>query len=149
MRAVVQRVSEACVRVGGEVCGSIGPGLLVYLGIDAQDADADVDYIVDKVRRLRVFPDEQDRMNHDVLESGGAVLVVSAFTVSADARKGRRPSFDSAAEPETAEAFYEAVCRRLAESGCRVERGRFRAMMDVRCVNAGPVCILLDSRRTV
>lgn len=131
----------------GGVCGEIADGLLVYLGVDADDSAADTEYIVDKIRHLRVLPDEQGRMNRDVAYVGGNVLVVSAFTVSADARKGRRPSFDAAAPPELAEACYEQVCTGLEESGCHVARGRFRAMMDVHSVNAGPVCILLDSRR--
>jgi D-tyrosyl-tRNA(Tyr) deacylase len=147
MRAVVQRVSEASVTVAGEIRGKITDGLLVYVGVDADDDEADVRYLADKVRHLRIFPDERQRMNRDVVQAGGQVLVVSAFTVSADARKGRRPSFDTAAPPERAEEMYERVCTTLEQRGCSVARGRFRTMMDVHSVNAGPVCILLDSRR--
>jgi D-tyrosyl-tRNA(Tyr) deacylase len=147
MRAVVQRVSEASVTAAGEIRGKITDGLLVYVGVDADDDEADVRYLADKVRHLRIFPDERQRMNRDVVQAGGQVLVVSAFTVSADARKGRRPSFDTAAPPERAEEMYERVCTTLEQRGCSVARGRFRTMMDVHSVNAGPVCILLDSRR--
>jgi D-tyrosyl-tRNA(Tyr) deacylase len=135
------------VTAAGEIRGKITDGLLVYVGVDADDDEADVRYLADKVRHLRIFPDERQRMNRDVVQAGGQVLVVSAFTVSADARKGRRPSFDTAAPPERAEEMYERVCTTLEQRGCSVARGRFRTMMDVHSVNAGPVCILLDSRR--
>ena len=147
MRAVIQRVSEASVLVEGEVCGEIGQGLLVYLGVDRDDGDQDIEYLADKVRHLRIFPDEADRMNLDVVQAGGQVLLVSAFTVSADARRGRRPSFDSAAPPDEAVVLYERLCEVLMRLGCAVQRGRFQTMMDIRSVNVGPVCILLDSRR--
>jgi D-tyrosyl-tRNA(Tyr) deacylase len=147
MRAVLQRVSEASVVVDGSVCGSIGAGLLVYLGIDRDDGEADVVYIADKVRHVRIFPDEADRMNLDVVKAGGDVLVVSAFTVQGDARRGRRPSFEGAASQDRAIILYEVFCDALARLGVGVERGRFGAMMNVRSVNAGPVCVLLESRR--
>ena len=147
MRAVIQRVSEASVLVGGEVCGDIGHGLLVYLGVDRDDGDSDIEYLADKIRHLRIFPDEADRMNLDVVQAGGQVLLVSAFTVSADARRGRRPSFDSASPPDEAVVLYERLCEVLTQLGCTVRRGQFQSMMDIRSVNAGPVCILLDSRR--
>ena len=147
MRAVVQRVSEASVEVSGGVCGAIREGLLVYLAVDHEDGEADISYLADKVRHLRIFPDENDRMNLDVVVAGGEVLVVSAFTVHADARRGRRPTFESAAPQDRAIALYEQFCDTLVGSGVHVERGSFGDYMDVRCVNAGPVCILLDSRR--
>lgn len=147
MRAVVQRVSEASVTVEGRVSGSISEGLLTYLGVAPDDGEADVNYIADKVRHLRIFPDENDRLNRDVLQAAGKVLVVSAFTVQADARRGRRPSFDNAAPPQHAHALYARLCEALSDLGVAVERGVFRATMDVHSINAGPVCILLDSRR--
>jgi D-tyrosyl-tRNA(Tyr) deacylase len=147
MRAVVQRVSRASVTVEGRIAATIERGLLVYLGVAADDGDADLMYVVDKVRHLRIFSDESDRMNLDVSQSGGKVLVVSAFTVQADARHGRRPSFESAATPDRARVLYELFCDALIRSGLTVERGSFGAMMDVQSVNAGPVCVLLDSRR--
>ena len=147
MRAVVQRVSRASVAVEGRAVASIERGLLVYLGIAADDGDADLMYVVDKARHLRIFPDGEDRMNLDVSQAGGKVLVVSAFTVQADARHGRRPSFESAATPDRARVLYELFCDALIRSGLTVERGSFGAMMDVQSVNAGPVCVLLDSRR--
>ena len=147
MRAVVQRVSRASVTVEGRIAVTIERGLLVYLGVASDDGDADLMYVVDKVRHLRIFSDESDRMNLDVSQSGGKVLVVSAFTVQADARRGRRPSFESAATPDRARVLYELFCDALIRSGLTVERGSFGAMMDVHSVNAGPVCVLLDSRR--
>jgi D-aminoacyl-tRNA deacylase len=148
VRAVVQRVTEARVAVGDRVTGEIGPGLLVLLGVEQGDGPADVQYIAAKVRDLRIFEDEQGKMNRSVLDTGGAVLVVSQFTLSGDARNGRRPSFASAAPPEIARALYEDVVRELAASGLRVGTGEFRAMMQVSLVNHGPVTILLDSRKT-
>lgn len=147
MRAVVQRVLSASVTVAGETCGAIGRGLLVYVGIAPEDGHDDVAYIADKVRHLRIFADDQDRMNHDVVQAGGRVLVVSAFTLQADARRGRRPSFDSAAPRDQAAAFYEALCRALSTSGVPIERGAYGDYMSVTSDNDGPICILLDSRR--
>jgi D-tyrosyl-tRNA(Tyr) deacylase len=147
MRAVLQRVSRARVTVGGRQAGAIGPGLLVLLGVEAGDGDADVAYTAGKVREVRVFEDEQQKMNRSVVDAGGAVLVVSQFTLCADLRKGRRPSFDAAAPPDLANALYEAVVTDLRESGLTVETGEFRAMMQVELVNDGPVTLLLDSRR--
>ena len=149
MRAVIQRVSEASVNVDGYIVAAIERGLLVYLGVAADDGDADLTYIVDKVRHLRIFPDESERMNLDVAQAGGNVLVVSAFTVQADARHGRRPSFEGAAPPDRARILYELFCDALVRSGLTVQRGSFGAMMDVHSVNSGPVCILLDSRRII
>ena len=147
MRAVIQRVSEASVVVADETVGAIGTGLLVYLGVVTGDAAADVDWIAVKIRRLRIFPDDRNLMNRDVGEAGGSVLLVSAFTTAADARKGRRPSFDAAAAADEAEPLYRAVADALRAGGLEVATGAFGAMMDVRSTNAGPVCVLIDSRR--
>jgi D-tyrosyl-tRNA(Tyr) deacylase len=147
MRAVAQRVSAAHVVVAGETVGRIGPGLLVYLGAGKNDADGDAEWMADKLAGLRVFPDDGGRMARDVRDVGGAVLVVSQFTLYGDMRKGRRPSFEGAAEPERAEALYRAVCAALAARGLPVETGRFRAMMHVHCVVDGPVTILIDSEK--
>jgi D-tyrosyl-tRNA(Tyr) deacylase len=147
MRAAVQRVSGASVVVDGDVVGTIDDGLLVYLGVDREDGETDVTYLADKVCHLRIFPDEAGRMNLDVTQAGGAVLVVSAFTLQADARRGRRPSFEGAAEPDLANALYQRFCEEVRRTGLKVERGSFGALMDVHSVNAGPICILLDSRR--
>lgn len=129
------------------VCGAIGTGLLVYLGIASDDGDDDVSYIADKIRHLRIFPDENDRLNLDVIQAAGQVLVVSAFTVLADARRGRRPSLESAASPDHARVYYELLCDALTALDLPVQRGRFGAIMNVWSVNSGPICILLDSRR--
>jgi D-tyrosyl-tRNA(Tyr) deacylase len=147
MRCVVQRVSSASVTVDGQVVGQIGPGLVALVGVAAGDEAADVEYIASKVRDLRVFPDDQGRMNRSVVETDGAVLAVSQFTLLGDVRKGRRPGFDLAAEPVVARALYDAVVARLRESGLRVETGVFQAHMRVELVNDGPVTILLDSRK--
>lgn len=147
MRAVVQRVSSASVRVGERVTGSIDRGLLVLLGVGSQDGPDDVEYVAGKVRDLRIFPDDGGKMNRDVGEAGGAVLLVSQFTLFGDARNGRRPSFAAAAPPELAQALYDATARALRERGLRVETGEFRAHMDVSLVNDGPVTILLDSSK--
>jgi D-tyrosyl-tRNA(Tyr) deacylase len=148
MRAVVQRVREASVEVGGTRVSSIGPGLLVLLGVGRDDGPGDVQYVAGKIRDLRVFDDEQGRMNRAVAEVGGAVLIVSQFTLYGDVRKGRRPSFDQAAPPDLGRALYEAVAAELAASGVPVQTGVFGAVMQVRLVNDGPVTILLDSRRS-
>lgn len=147
MRAVVQRVGQTSVNVGGCPCGSVESGLLVYLGVGCDDGEADAAYIADKVRHLRIFRDDADRMNLDVVQAGGRVLVVSAFTVQADARHGRRPTFEAAAPQDHAVVVYELFCDALSRSGVHVERGSFGADMTVQSVNVGPVCILLDSRR--
>ncbi len=147
MRAVVQRVAGAAVHIDGDEHVRIGPGLLVYLGVGRADGKADVDVLVDKVRHLRVFEDADGKMNLDVGQAGGQVLVVSAFTVQADARRGRRPSFDAAAPPDRARPLVEAFCERLAAAGINVAQGVFRTTMDVESHNDGPVCILLDSTR--
>lgn len=148
MRAVVQRVTSAKVTVGDRTTGEIGPGLLVLLGVEQHDGPADVQYIAAKIRDLRIFADEAGKMNLSVSDRQGAVLVVSQFTLSGDARNGRRPSFASAAPPQIARALYEDVVRELSTSGLRVATGEFQAMMQVALVNDGPVTILLDSRKT-
>jgi D-aminoacyl-tRNA deacylase len=148
MRAVVQRVKSASVEVGGEVVGRIGPGLLVFVAVAHQDGPDDVRYVATKVRDLRIFPDDAGRMNRSVVESHGSVLVVSQFTLQADCRKGRRPSFDDAAPPDIAESLYLDVVHAIRESGITVATGVFQAQMAVALVNDGPVTMLLDSRRT-
>jgi D-tyrosyl-tRNA(Tyr) deacylase len=148
VRAVVQRVSEASVVVDGGVVGAVGRGLLVYLGVGADDVDADVDLMALKVATLRVFHDAEGKMSRSVEEEGGSILVVSQFTLFGDVRKGRRPSFTDAAPPELAETLYSRVVERLRERGIPVETGRFRAHMDVRSSVDGPVTILIDSRKT-
>ncbi|HEX4912715.1 MAG TPA: D-aminoacyl-tRNA deacylase [Vicinamibacterales bacterium] len=145
---MVQRVTSARVTVGDRLTGEIGPGLLVLLGVEQDDGPADVHYIASKIRDLRIFADEAGKMNLSVCDRQGSVLVVSQFTLSGDARNGRRPSFASAAPPHIARALYEDVVRELSTSGLRVETGEFQAMMQVALVNDGPVTILLDSRKT-
>lgn len=147
MRAVLQRVTRASVTVDARSVGRIGPGLLVLLGVEAGDGSDDVMFIAGKIRDVRIFEDEQQKMNRSVVDAGGAVLVVSQFTLCGDVRKGRRPSFDGAAAPDLARALYEQVVERLRGEGLTVETGEFRAMMQVELVNDGPVTILLDSRR--
>lgn len=147
MRAVVQRVSEAWVRVEGEVVGRIGAGLAVLLGVGMGDGETDAEYLAEKTLHLRIFPDEAGQMNRSVLDVGGGLLVVSQFTLMGDARRGRRPGYSAAAAPEEARRLYEYFVQKLRPSGLRVESGVFRAMMDVGLVNQGPVTILLDSRK--
>ncbi len=145
MRAVVQRVESARVTVGGAETGAIGPGLLVYLGIADGDGAAEVTWLARKLVELRIFEDDTGRFDRSLAEAGGAVLLVSQFTLYADTRRGRRPSFTGAARPEVAAPLVEAVARALAELGAHVEGGRFGAHMLVESVNDGPVTIVLDS----
>lgn len=147
MRAVLQRVTRASVRVGGETVGEIGRGLVVLLGVARDDAEADARYLVEKVTQLRVFEDAEGRMNLSLAEAGGALLVVSQFTLYGDVRRGRRPSWSEAAPPERAEPLYELFVGEARRAGARVETGSFRRMMEVELVNDGPVTILLDSRK--
>lgn len=147
MRAVIQRVSRAVVAVAGRTVASIGPGLLVLVGAGEGDTEADADYIARKTAELRVFEDENGKMNRSVEEIGGSVLVVSQFTLYADCRKGRRPSFDRAMRPEPANHLVDRVCELLRDWGLPVETGRFGAMMEVSSVNDGPVTLVLDSRQ--
>ena len=147
MRAVLQRVTRASVRVGGETVGEIDAGLVVLLGVARDDAEEDARYLAEKTVTLRVFDDGEGRMNRSVVEAGGGLLVVSQFTLYGDARKGRRPSWFDAASPETAERLYELFMAEASRSVARVAKGVFRSMMEVELVNDGPVTILLDSRK--
>ena len=145
MRAVIQRVKRARVEVNGRVSGDIGPGLLVFLGVERRDTEKDCEYIADKAAHLRVFPDEEGMMNRSVADAGGADLVVPQFTLWGDCRKGRRPSFVRAAPPKEARGLYERVVDLLRGKGLRVATGEFQEMMDVHIVNDGPVTLLIDS----
>jgi D-tyrosyl-tRNA(Tyr) deacylase len=147
MRAVVQRVTHAKVTVNGCIAGEIGVGLLVLLGVGQEDTDADADYLAQKIAGLRVFDDENGKMNRSVLDAGGCVLAVSQFTLYGDVRRGKRPSFDDAAAPEPARRLYELFVERVRAAGLRCETGRFQEMMQVELTNSGPVTILLDSRK--
>ena len=148
MRAVIQRVTSARVRVDERVVGEIARGLLVLLGVSRDDSDSDVQYVAGKIRDVRVFESEAGKpMDRSVADIGGAVLVVSQFTLYGDIRKGRRPSFDAAAPPDRARATYEAVVRELRSAGLVVATGEFQAMMQVELINDGPVTVLVDSRR--
>ena len=147
MRAVVQRVSRASVKVNRELTGNIGEGLLVLLGVGQDDTDADASYLAEKVAGLRIFEDTEGKMNRSVTDVGGAVLAVSQFTLFGDLRKGKRPSFDAAARAERARALYEHFVERIRATGLRCETGRFQEMMEVELINQGPVTILLDSRK--
>ena len=147
MRALVQRVAEASVRVGDALVGAMGPGLLVFLGVGQKDTDADAVKLADRVAGLRVFPDAAGKMNKSLLETHRTALVVSQFTLYADTLKGRRPSFTAAAPPEEANRLYQRFCAELAEAGLAVERGVFAADMRVALVNDGPVTLLLESER--
>ena len=147
MRLVVQRVTRASVTVDGEVTGKIGKGYMVLVGSEVGDTEADARLCADKLAGLRVFVDDEDKMNRSVLDVGGEILLVSQFTLLGDARHGRRPSFIAAARPEEAEALLETMKAMLEEKGLHVETGRFRAHMDVELVNDGPVTILIDSRK--
>ena len=147
MRCVVQRVSSASVRVGDEITGEIGAGLMVLIGVSSEDGPADLKYIAEKVQHLRVFDDENGVMNKSVLDVGGAILAVSQFTLYGDARGGRRPSYFRAAKPEKANEMYEELIAAWRGAGIQVETGRFRTEMQVSLVNDGPVTILLDSEK--
>ena len=146
MRAVVQRVSEASVRVGDEVVGRIDRGLLVLVGVARADGEREADYLAEKVAHLRVFEDDDGKLNRSVLDVGGEVLVVSQFTLLGDCRKGRRPSFIEAADPEHGNRLYGYFVERVVRAGAPVQTGRFRALMAVSLVNDGPVTLWLDSR---
>ena len=147
MRAVVQRVTEARVEVAGKAVGEIGAGLLVLLGVGRDDTRDDADYLADKTVNLRIFDDDEGKMNRSLSESGGAILVVSQFTLYGDVRRGRRPSYSDAAEPEKANQLYEYFVECVRSAGVKVETGIFQAMMKVSLTNDGPVTILLDSRK--
>lgn len=148
MRCVVQRVTAASVVVEGRVVGEIGRGLVALIGVANGDGTADIDFTASKIRGLRVFEDEQGKMNRSVLEAGGAILAISQFTLLGDARRGRRPAFDEAAPPAVARLAYDAVVQALRTAGVPVATGVFQADMALTLTNDGPVTILLDSRRT-
>jgi D-tyrosyl-tRNA(Tyr) deacylase len=151
MRAVVQRVSRAKVTVsdstGEWTCGEIGHGLLVLLAVAHEDTEADASYLAEKIAGLRIFEDDDGKMNRNLQDAGGSVLAVSQFTLYGDVRRGKRPSFDAAAPPELARRLYEFFIERIRSSGLRCETGRFQEMMQVELVNEGPVTILLDSKK--
>ena len=148
MRAVVQRVSEASVSVDGEIVSRIGKGLLILLGVGADDTESDAEYLADKIANLRIFEDEKGKMNLSVLDVGGEAMVVSQFTLYGDCRKGRRPSFTQAAKPDKAQALYSYFILRLREEGVPTREGMFQAHMKVNLTNDGPVTILLDSGKS-
>ena len=147
MRAVVQRVKESSVTVEGIITGKIGAGLLVLLGIAKKDTINDIDFVADKILNLRIFEDGDKKMNRSVLDTGGEMLVVSQFTLLGDCRKGRRPSFTDAAEPEKANELYEKFVEKIRGKGVKVQTGIFRAMMDVSLVNDGPVTLIVESKQ--
>jgi len=147
MRAVIQRVSRAKVMVNGETTGEIGKGLLVLLGVGTGDTDADADYLAEKIVGLRIFEDQDGKMNLSVADTAGAVLIVSQFTLYGDVRRGKRPSFDAAAPPQQARQLYEYFIEKIRAAGLTCETGRFQEMMQVELVNEGPVTILLDSTK--
>lgn len=146
MRAVVQRVTSASVRIDDRLISAVGAGLLVFLGVTHGDTTADADYLADKITNLRIFEDEAGKMNRSVKDIAGEILVVSQFTLYGDCRKGRRPSFAAAAEPKSAEALYDDFTRKLRASGIPTRTGKFRAMMAVSLVNDGPVTLILESK---
>lgn len=145
MRIVVQRSKHASVIVSGETIGEITHGLVLLVGINHEDTEQDVEFVADKVANLRIFEDEQGKMNYSVLEQGGQILSISQFTLYGDCRKGRRPNFMAAARPEQAEPLYELFNQKLREKGLQVETGRFGAMMQVQLINDGPVTLIVES----
>lgn len=148
MRAVVQRVTESDVTVDGQITGRTKEGLVVLIGVEKDDTDKDVKYIADKVSGLRIFEDENEKMNLSVKDIGGSILAISQFTLLGDARKGKRPSFINAEEPQIADRLYKQVCENIRNNGIKVETGIFQTHMLVKIYNNGPVTILLDSRKT-
>jgi D-aminoacyl-tRNA deacylase len=147
LRAVVQRVSEASVSVEGRVTGAIGLGLCAFIGVGSKDGEADAAWLSDKIASLRIFEDEAGKMNRSLLDVRGALLAISQFTLYGDARKGTRPGFIDAARPEVAQPLYARFCALAREKGLEVQEGVFRAAMQVRIVNQGPVTLLLDSAK--
>jgi len=145
MRAVVQRVKESSVSVADEIVGKIGKGLMVLLGVAREDTPKDADYLADKIVNLRIFEDENGKLNRSLLETRGEMLIVSQFTLLGDCRKGRRPSFMNAANPQKGEELYEYFVKAVAQKGIRVQTGRFRAMMDVALINDGPVTLIVEN----
>ncbi|UCD31582.1 MAG: D-tyrosyl-tRNA(Tyr) deacylase [Desulfobacterales bacterium] len=146
MRAVIQRVKSSSVVVDDEVIGNIGNGLLVFLGVAKTDKPHDAEYLAEKIVNLRIFEDDNSKMNRSLLDIGGEMLVVSQFTLLGDCKKGRRPSFVNAAEPNTASKLYEQFVVKVREKGVLVKTGRFRALMDVSLTNYGPVTLILESQ---
>ncbi len=146
MRAVIQRVKESSVSVNNEIIGKIDSGLMVLLGVAETDRAEDADYLADKIVNLRIFEDENHKMNRSLLDIGGEMLVVSQFTLLGECRKGRRPSFVHAAGPDKANEFYERFVEQVRQKGVNVATGRFRAMMDVSLINDGPVTLIVESR---
>ena len=146
MRAVIQRVKSSSVTVGDETVGKIDSGLLVLLGVAKQDQSADADFLAEKIVNLRIFEDEQGKMNRSLIDIGGEILVVSQFTLLGDCRKGRRPSFIDAAGPDKANELYEYFVARVRKTNVHVATGRFRAMMEVALINDGPVTLILESK---
>lgn len=146
MRAVIQRVKESSVSVNNRIIGKIGKGLLVLLGVTESDMPGDADYLSEKIINLRIFEDENGKMNRSLLETGGEMLVVSQFTLLGDCKKGRRPSFVNAANPEKANELYEYFVKKVGNKGISVETGQFRAMMDVSLINDGPVTLIVESK---
>jgi D-tyrosyl-tRNA(Tyr) deacylase len=148
MRAVIQRVSESRVEVDGRICGTISAGLLVLLGVEDDDLERDAEYLAEKTAHLRIFSDQQDKMNLSVKDIDGGVLVISQFTLFGDCRRGRRPSFSKAAPPDRADMLYRFFIEKLTGYGLTVQEGIFQAMMKVHLCNDGPVTVLLDSKKT-
>jgi D-tyrosyl-tRNA(Tyr) deacylase len=147
MRAVVQRVGRASVSVAGSITGEIAEGLLILLGVGQEDGPSDADYLAEKIVGLRIFEDEEQKMNRSIVDVGGAMLAVSQFTLYGDVRRGKRPSFDAAARPERARELYEYFVNRVRALGVRCETGVFQATMEVELVNSGPVTILIESKK--
>lgn len=147
MRAVIQRVKFASVTVNGQVTGRIGPGVVVFLGIHRDDKDAAIDWMAEKIINLRLFPDEDEKMNHSLADIGAEMLIVSQFTLYGDCRKGRRPGYSEAAPPEIAEPLYNTFINRIIGKGIRTASGRFQTKMEVSLVNDGPVTLLVDSAK--
>jgi len=147
MKAVIQRVKQSFVKIGDEIYGKIGKGLLVLLGVAVDDEFNDADYMVDKIIQMRIFEDDQGKMNRSLIDITGDMLVVSQFTLLGDCRKGRRPSFITAAKPEKANILYEYFIEQTGKKGINVQTGIFQAMMDVHLVNDGPVTIILESKK--
>lgn len=145
MLAVVQRVKESSVDIDGESVGNIGPGLMVLLGVARGDSQKDADFLAEKISNLRIFEDENKKMNLSLLETGGEMLIISQFTLLGNSQKGRRPSFVNAAEPKAANSLYEYFIKRVKSKGIRVQTGRFGAMMQVRLTNDGPVTLIIES----
>ncbi|SDY87406.1 D-aminoacyl-tRNA deacylase [Tindallia californiensis] len=147
MRAVVQRVKSSCVSVDDKVVGAISHGLLVYVGVGKEDSEKDIDYMAEKIVNLRIFEDEEGKMNQSLIDIQGEILCISQFTLWGDCRKGRRPSFTDAQEPKEADRFYKKFVETCREKGVKVETGVFQAHMEVSSVNDGPVTMLIDSAK--